>query len=71
MKRKSNKKKEVLVLDGKNALLHSANKLNRSMAIVFTGCGAQGDKKFNRNKSKRAAQREVRDYRGGSFYFLQ
>ena len=64
-KRKINK--EVLILDGKKALIHSANKLNRSMPEVSRGCGVVGDKKYNRKKDKRVVQREVNSHPDDSF----
>ena len=68
MKRKYNKTREVIILDGTKALIHSANKLNRSMPEVARGCGAIGDKKYNRKKEKRAVQRDLRNDPGSSFY---
>ena len=60
-------KKQTMILDSKKALIHSANKLNRSMPEVFRGCGKIGDKKYNRKKEKRVAQKEMQSNMGDFF----
>jgi len=63
-------KKQSIILDGKKALIHSANKLNSSMPEVFRGCGKVGDEKYNRKKEKRVAQKEIKSNMGDSFRFI-
>ncbi|WP_026478004.1 hypothetical protein [Alkaliphilus transvaalensis] len=60
-------KKETIKLNGNEAFIKSANKLNKSMPEVSRGCGVIGDKKFNRKKSKRAIQKEIQNFKDGSF----
>lgn len=60
-------KKETIKLNGNEAFIKSANKLNKSMSEVSRGCGVIGDKKFNRKKSKRAIQKEIQNFKDGSF----
>ncbi|KAB3531543.1 hypothetical protein [Alkaliphilus serpentinus] len=62
-------KKEVIILSGKAAFINSANKLNKSMPEISRGCGAMGDKKYNRNKNKKAIRREIENSRDGFFNY--
>ncbi len=52
---------------GIDLLKASKNKLSTHMPEVGRGCGAHGDKKYNRAKAKRIASRD--DDRSDSFYF--
>lgn len=70
-KKNLNMKKESIKLSGKEAFIKSANKLNRSMPGVYSGCGVIGDTKYNRKKFKRAIQKEINNFEDGSFIFYK
>jgi|GEM_PF-5878897 len=50
---------------GVDLLKNSKDKLSTHIPEVGRGCGAHGDKKYNRSKAKRIASREID--RGDSF----
>ena len=53
---------------GVDLLKNSKDKLSTHLPEVGRGCGAHGDKKYNRSKAKRIASKEMD--RGDSFVHL-
>lgn len=53
-------------IKGIDLLKNSKDKLSTHLPEVGRGCGAHGDKKYNRSKTKKIASKEID--RGDSFF---